>query len=828
MRLPRTVESTVKKTMSRAFNTGPSALLIVLLGGFTHAGAQATSHAPAIAEKAGEVRITSAAGVLQVEMIGENILRVDVQPGGKKSPRTLVLDPALKTEPYASAAVSRDSDHHIVMGSERMRVVIGESAPDSIAVLDADGDKLAEENNPFGDATAHSASFLHRANENLYGMRGLSLRDNSSSLLRNAGSIVAAGAQGDAGGPWFFTTRFGVLIDSDGGTFDTRDNLVQFSGNSRDELEYFVIVGPPLDLISGLATLTGKPPLPPKWSLGFLNSQWGIDEAEARKIAATYRAKQIPLDAFIFDFDWKAWGEDNYGEWRWNSTSTPESYSPDKFPDGAGGAFAKEMGAEGIKLAGILKPRVLLYKKNSTTVMHVASAYAQEHHLWYPGEPVIIDYVTGRQARDLDFSKAETRQWYWKHLEPAFDAGMVGWWNDEADETGVPSGQIFDFGNFQFMNMGRALYEGQRGYSNRRVWSINRNYYLGAQRYGYAEWSGDIQTGFQSMARQRARMDATLDLGEPHWSMDAGGFFGHPTSENYARWVEFAAFVPIDRVHGGLGEKRQPWIYGPVAEAAAVRAIRLRYQLLPYIYSYEHHATETGIGIVRPLFWVFPDDPKVVNDSASWMFGDALLVSPVVVAGETEHDLYLPAGTWFDYFRGTHLAGGQEIHYAVDPKTWQDIPLFIRSGSILASRGVQNWVDEKPATEITLDVFADSRPCQFTYYDDDGNTYAYEKGADYRQTIHASSDGLETELQIDPAEGTFHSALQSYLVQVHGVGATSVLINGKEVRESSDASPSLSGWTTGRDRFGVVTTLRVAANGSSKIVLRGGAASTIH
>jgi alpha-glucosidase (family GH31 glycosyl hydrolase) len=252
-----------------------------------------------------------------------------------------------------------------------------------------------------------------------------------------------------------------------------------------------------------------------------------------------------------------------------------------KFPDGASGDFAKELRSEGIKLAGILKPRILLYKKGSTSEMHEAAAYAQAHDLWYPDEPMSTDYFTGRPTRDLDFSKAETRSWYWKHLEPAFDAGMLGWWNDEADNAGVGGGRTFTFDNFQFLNMERALYDGQRGHSNLRVWSLNRNYYLGAQRYGYAEWSGDIQSGFQSMQYQRMRMLATLDAGEPHWSMDTGGFFGHPTPENYARWIEFATFVPIDRVHGDKGEKRQPWVYGPVAEAAATKAIRLRYELLP-------------------------------------------------------------------------------------------------------------------------------------------------------------------------------------------------------------------------------------------------------
>jgi alpha-glucosidase (family GH31 glycosyl hydrolase) len=444
-----------------------------------------------------------------------------------------------------------------------------------------------------------------------------------------------------------------------------------------------------------------------------------------------------------------------------------------------------------------------------------AAAYAQAHDLWVPKAKEYTDYATGRLARDLDFSKAETRSWYWQHLEPTFDTGMVGWWNDEADNSN----------NFQFLNMGRALYEGQRGHSNLREWSINRNNYLGAQRYGYAEWSGDIPTGFAAMAYQRMRMLATIDTGQPHWSMDTGGFFGHPTPENYARWMEFAAFVPIDRVHGDINEKRQPWVYGSVAEAAATKALRLRYSLLPYIYSYERMATETGLGIVRPLFWLFPDDPNLANEGSSWMFGDALMVSPVVVPGETEHSIYLPAGTWYDYFHGTKFEGGKTVKCPIDTHTWQDIPLFIRAGSILASQTPQDYTGQQPVSEVTLDVFATEQVARFVYYDDDGATYAYEKGEYYRQPIQASTSGQSIRLTFERPSGSFHSALRSYLVRVHGTRpAKRVAMNGKPLSKGSanslESSASGTLWTTDVDKFGYVTTIRIPSQQASSVELR--------
>ncbi len=420
-----------------------------------------------VAASANGVQITCNAGTIDLELLDTNILRVDVQPGNKTSPRTPVIDPLLKLPPFTGVTVQNDGNQ-LIIRSASMIVSVTHSLPMTISVAQTDGQKLLEQNDPFAQAHNHELTLQHSFGENLYGMSGLGRLDNGGGLLRNNGSEVQAGAQGEGGAPFFFTSRYGMLIDSDGGTFFTSDGLVDFNGDSRADVEYFVIAGRPMDVISGLGTLTGRPPMPPKWTLGFLNSQWGSDEAEIKQLATTYRQKSIPVDAFVLDYDWKAWGQDNYGEWRWNSTSDAGSQESDKFPDGASGEFAKELQAEGIKLVGILKPKILVYKKDSNTEMDEAAAYAEAHGLWYPGEPPSKE---SPMIRNLDFGNPETRSWYWKHLEPAFDTGIIAWWNDEADHCypNWPVGSdIYNFNNFQFFNMGRMLYEGQRGHSDLR------------------------------------------------------------------------------------------------------------------------------------------------------------------------------------------------------------------------------------------------------------------------------------------------------------------------------------------------------------------------
>ena len=751
---------------------------------------------------------------IEVEVIEDGLVRLHYRPDHKITAHTLVMAPRPKlVTPEFVKRLHGNGTYTFATG--RMTVTVSEAAPYSITVSDSHQQTLLRCENPLADARTSSISLTHSPKETLYGMRGLPIQDSGEQLARDNGKVIAAGMQGDSGAPFAFTHGWGVLIDSNGGEFITHYDHLQFQHSSRPDVEYFIAVGPPTESIAAVSRLVGPPPLPPKWTLGFINSQWGSTQKEVEGIVARYRQDRIPIDGFILDFDWKAWGEDNYGEWRWNSTSGKGSIAPDKFPDGASGAFATKLNNVGVKLGAILKPRILLNAPGNKNKLTLAAQYAQDHNLWFPGEQASDDYFTHRAARNLDFNKSATRAWFWNHLEPAFKTGMVAWWNDEADSATESASS-----NFQFLNMGRSLYEGQRAISGLRVWSLNRNFYLGASRYGYAGWSGDIPTGFESMAYQRRRMLAALNTGEFLWSMDTGGFAGHPTDENYARWMEFAAFVPIMRVHGDWNEKRQPWLYGPLAEDAARHALELRYTLLPYIYSYARGNTEGSVGLVRPLLWEFPDDKKACATFSEWMFGDALLVSPVVSQGATSQHVYLPAGDWFDYATGIHYAGLKDVDIPIDSRTWKDIPIFVRAGSIIATQALQQYVGQQPVTEITLDIFPTAKPASFVVYEDDGKTYSYERGIYMRQRIIAATRSHQTEITLDAATGSYVAPLKTYLLRIHAP-AHEVRVGGKildAVRSMNltSSTPPLN-WTTDRDKFGPSTQVRIPAGRMSSL-----------
>jgi alpha-glucosidase (family GH31 glycosyl hydrolase) len=976
----------LKRAFGRLF-LASVALLIVLILCPAQARAQASAAGKTGAPE-GLFQLQSGDNQIDVQVCAPGILRVDLRPDGEASPPTDTLDPGRSWEQGAIKSLVQRAGS-IVVKTARMRVDISKE-PFALTVFDASGARRLLAPWGKGGIQAQGLAFEYKEGSNFYGVHGFDdVEDSTQGILRNQGGGLLVPKQGNASGPFLWSSAgFGLLVDSDRGRFDVdaSASILRYSGCTRRDLEFFVLVGTPKEMMADLAKISGRPPLFPKWAMGFTNSQWGSDEDEIKGILKNYRAKGIPIDNFTMDFDWKAWGQDNYGEWRWNDK---------KFPDGASGRFAADMAAQGLKLTGILKPRI-----------HVDSAqgaYATAHGYWWPGEIPGKDYFSGQPVMDLDFSLADCRSWFFEHLKPAFDQGIRGWWNDEADywqgkdlgempalpgsmrrkdgaylltgsgsgiwgvvdqfnysyvkldgdcsltahvvsqddtqtwadsgvmlrasdsqsspcvavlksqekgiemlwraKEGAPSegfslkgperltdgwvrlerrgGTVTGFesadgaawtklqakelapgpllaglavtsdtnsqlstavldhvdlspsaaawanadiggkgGRWQFENMEKSLYEGQRAYSDKRVWSINRSFVLGSQRYAYGMWSGDIRTGWASMAAQRERMLSAVDLGAAKWGMDSGGFYGKPSPENYARWIEFSAFVPIFRVHGNYGQKRQPWTYGPVAEAAAAKAMRLRYELIPYVYSYDRAAHDAGLGLVRPLVFDYPDDPRVANDVDAWMFGDSLLVSPVVAQGEAVKGVYLPAGTWIDYFRGTRYEGGRTLRYPVDPDTWADVPLFIRQGSIIVSQDYEDYVGQKPLLTLKVDVFPSAQPSTFRYYDDDGETYGYEQGRYFAQDLGAQQKGGVTLVTVGDPSGTFDPALRYYLVRIHAKAGARVSVDGKDcpMKPLADlAGYDGEAWAGGRDIYGPLCVVKVRAKTAKKI-----------
>lgn len=778
--------------------------------------------------------------ILIFDVLQEDIVKVSYRPNNiSPSDDTPMIDPN-KIWGAVGAAIDT-TGNPITITTSKMRVEIAKT-PARVTIKKADGTTLLWEP-AAGGVFYDGVRFQHAAGHNIYGIRSYNANEEAPDLLRNSSNHPAhAGHQGDSGGPFIWSTAgYGILVDSDGGYpyTDTTGKLEFYYGGTPEEgrrytksdVEYYAIVGSPKEIMSGFTEITGKSPMLPKWSLGFMNFEWGTDQAEMTDMVDTYRAKNIPLDAYGLDYDWKRYGETNYGEFTWNTSN---------FPDSSTTAFKDDMDAKGVKMIGITKPRIVTRDAGGNRTTQYNDAEAGGY--WYPGHSEYSDYFIPVLVRSIDPYNAGLRSWYWDQSVDAYNKGIVGWWNDETDKVSSGAAQWW-FGNFSTTHLSQAMYEGQRAYTDQRVWQTARTFYPGAQRYATTLWSGDIGAQFHKgekvdwasgMQEQRTVMLSSINNGQPKWGMDAGGFNpsdSNPSPELYARWLQFSALTPVFRVHGNLNHQRQPWYYGNTAEEAAKGAIQLRYSLVPYMYAYERSAYDTGLGLVRPLLFDYPNDSAVSNYTQAWMFGDYLLAAPVVDQNQTVKDIYLPAGTWIDYFRGTTYTGGQTIKYPINAETWSDIPLFVKKGAIIPSQKPQDYIGQDPVTAIDVDVFADSSATSFTYYEDDGSTYDYENGSHFQQSMTAQDNGAGgVSFQLSAKSGTYTPEVQSYMVKIHGRAGTGVTSNGTALTPYADLAALQAaageGWATGKDIYGNVTYVKVAAgSASAKNIVVSGSAS---
>ncbi|OXM14808.1 TIM-barrel domain-containing protein [Paenibacillus herberti] len=773
--------------------------------------------------------------ILVVQAVQNGILKVDYRPNGvASSPDTPMLDPN-KTWAAIGATINTTSNP-MTITTPAMKIEISKS-PVRMTVKKPDGTTLLSEPSS-GGVYSDGLRFVHSPADNMYGIRSFNAFDGGGDLLRNSSNHAAhAGEQGDSGGPLIWSTAgYGVLVDSDGGypyTEEGTGKLEFYYGGTpvegrrytKQDVEYYIMLGTPKEVMSGVAEITGKPPMLPKWALGFMNFEWDTNQTETTTNVDLYRAKNIPIDGYAIDYDWKKYGENNYGEFAWNTAN---------FPSASTTALKTAMTAKGIKMIGITKPRIVT--KDASGNATVQGTDAANGGYFYPGHNEYQDYFIPVNVRSIDPYNAAQRTWFWNQSKDAFDKGIVGWWNDETDKVSSGSASYW-FGNFTTAHMSQALYEGQRAYTsgNQRVWQTARTFYPGAQRFATTLWSGDIGIQYNKgerldwaagMQEQRAVMLSSINNGQVKWGMDVGGFnqqdgmINNPNPDLYTRWVQFSALTPVFRAHGNNHQQRQPWYYGPTAEEASKAAIQLRYSLIPYMYAYERSAFENGNGLVRPLMQEYPGDAQAKNYTDAWMFGDWLLAAPVVDKQQTIKDIYLPAGTWIDYSRGNVLSGGGTIRYPVNPDTLTDIPLFIKKGAIIPSQKVQDYVGQAPVTTVDVDVFPNTTPSSFTYYDDDGGSYNYESGAIFKQAMTAQDNGAGAmSFNLGAKNGTYTPPLQSYIVKLHGAAGNAVTSNGAAMTSYGSLqdlkAAAGEGWAKGKDVYGDVTYVKLAAGAAS-------------
>jgi len=610
-----------------------------------------------------------------------------------------------------------------------------------------------------GEQTRHVVDrFWPDSTEALYG-----LGQHQSGLFNYRGSTVELGQNNtDIAVPFLVSSKgYGVIWNTAAFSYvDNRFPLeLNFDSMAGDGVDYFVVYGPEMDeVIHQYRNLTGHAPMLPRWSFGFIQSKdryKSLDEIQT--IAARYRSEGIPLDAIVQDWYW------------WKTEGDP--VFNENYHDVA--SDLKKVHALNVHTMistwGLLDPASETYKK-----MNAAGLLIPDAHVY-------------------DSSNPQARSVYWKSLiQPLFAEGWDSFWLDSAEpEEAYPHGgdailrdKKMAIGNgaqytnvFPFLHNDGVQQHWRAATDDKRVFLLTRSAFLGQQRVGATVWSGDVYSSFWALKKQVAAGLNFALSGMPYWTTDAGGYhlvsgkqFDDPAYQDlYERWFQFAVFCPVFRTHGHR-PNNELWSY-PKIEPSLVAYDKLRYRMMPYIYSQAWKVVDSDSTIQRPLVMDFRADPETWNIGDQFMFGPALLVSPVLEAGATDRRVYLPKGAqWVDFWTGQTTAGGAYVQ-ATAPL--DRIPVYVRAGSILPLGPDEQYAGEKVNGPIELRVYrgADGH---FDLYQDEGDGYNYEHGKHSLIPI-TWSESTKT-LTIGARSGSYAGmpdALTFHIVWVganHGVG----------------------------------------------------------
>ncbi|HEX4052997.1 MAG TPA: TIM-barrel domain-containing protein [Tepidisphaeraceae bacterium] len=479
-----------------------------------------------------------------------------------------------------------------------------------------------------------------------------------------------------------------------------------YPGNSADL--YLMPATNLRDAAAAYAKLIGAPAVPPRWTFGYLQSRWGWkDRAYIDDALHQFISRRLPVDAFIFDFEWYATRPD-YGLKRNGQADFPDfSFNPKLFPDPASQIAA--MKADGVYFVGIRKPRL-----GNSALLTMARSKG-----WIlPPPQGAQDWI---DARDLDFANPAVRAWYADQLVHLLQQGIAGWWDDEGELTYT----LYYWWNQAEADALAKVHPGMR------LWTIDRAFAPGVQRFGIAAWTGDIRANWNELAKTPAHLLNWSVAGMPFVACDIGGFAGETNPRLLTRWMEAGVFFPVMRAHSELTVTPHfPWLFGPDAEAAIRKALDLRYRLIPYYYSLAHEAHETGIPLMRPLAMEFPHDSRCANLSDEWLMGQGLLAAPILDASD-RRSVYLPPGTWYALNSCDPIREKRRIDVTA---TLDEIPVYVRAGTILPLGPVIQHTDDLPGGPLEVQVYP-GKDARFTLVEDDGLTTAYLNGQTRRTTF---------------------------------------------------------------------------------------------
>jgi alpha-D-xyloside xylohydrolase len=713
-------------------------------------------------------------GTLKVQVCSDSVIRVLYSPTATfpKRPDYVVL----KDNWSAVRWTMQSNDNAVTLTTALLKVTVTRK-DGAINYAEIHGDSLVQESSRGltpekvnGEDTyrAESMVSVYGSHEGLYG-----LGQHQAGVWNYRGeSVDISQENSNISVPLMLSSKgYGIFWNNTSRSrFNNRfANILYINSEVADVIDYYFLYGPDFDkIIASYRDLTGQAPMFGKWAYGFWQCKNRYkSQDEILGVAHKYRDLHIPVDNIVQDWFW--WNRK--GEFVFNKN----------YPDPK--TMVDQLHSENFHLMISIWP---FFEPGSANYDYMQNKGWFVDKFKYAKPP----YHTNAMAV-YDATSPEARKFYWDEVNKGlFSIGLDAWWMDttepetEGQEENILLGHKLAAGSGnRYVNIfplldTQAVYQGQRSASDRkRVFILSRSAFAGSQRNGVTAWSGDINSDWLSFRRQvPAGLNFALS-GIPYWTTDIGGFvFGSPADpsfrELFIRWFQYGTFNPILRVHGTRHpDENELWSYGPEAQTILVSFDRLRYRMLPYIYSLAWQTTSEAYTPMRPLVMDFRADPRAQNTGDQFMFGPAFLVNPVTDPSTTRQ-LYLPAAQWYDFWTGSVIEGGRTIN-AIAPL--ERLPLYIRAGSILPLGPDEEWATEKPADPIELRIYRGANG-DFTLYEDENDNYDYEKGA--YATIPLHWDDAARTLTIGDRKGQFPSMLESRAFRVifvsenHGVGVS--------------------------------------------------------
>ena len=577
--------------------------------------------------------------------------------------------------------------------------------------------------------------------------------------------------------PFYMVVRqgkaHGLFLDNTWrSTFDIgreRQDLLTF-GAEGGELDYYFINGPhPKEVIERYTALTGRMPLPPRWSLGYHQCRYSYyPDSRVRLLANTFREKTVPADVIWLDIHF----QDNYKPFTWDR---------ERFPDPK--KMISDLAAQGFRTVCAADA----HPKKEAGYAPYDSGLAGNHFVKRPDGSVYEGPVWPSKAeKDCgpsvfpDFSRPATRDWWGSLYRQFLDEGIAGIWNDMNEPAvfakpanSMPLDNVFDnegqpsttleVHNVYGQLMTGATFQGlTRLRPNERPFVLTRATFAGGQRYA-ALGTGDNTADWSSL---RQSISTLLGLGLSGFAFagsDIGGFAEPVSAELYTRWLQAGVFYPFMRSHSELGAPdKEPWAFGYQFEAVNRRAIELRYQLLPEIYNVMAEASQSGVPALRPMFLEFPEDDKVAATDDQFLFGADLLAAPVLREGQTTRSVYLPKGEWYDYWTGRHYAGGAKMKI---PVTLDSLPLFVRGGAFVFRQPVVQHTGEMPGKPLHV-LVAPATQSEATLYEDDGATLDYRKGVSAKRSFRQTRDDKTAAIEISAPSGPYRPIARDLILEL--------------------------------------------------------------